>query len=134
MYTTEDGLTKIETIFDEDTVWLSLDQMSELFQRDKSTISRHIKNIFTEGELINNLVVANFATTASDSKVYKVDYYNLNVIISVGYCVKSYSGTQFRIWALNVLKEYMRKGFALEDDRLKQLWGGKLLERTFGLN
>lgn len=68
---------------------------------------RHIKNIFTEGELINNLVVANFATTASDSKVYKVDYYNLNVIISVGYCVKSHSGTQFRIWVLNVLKEYM---------------------------
>lgn len=88
MYTTEDGLTKIETTFDEDTVWLSLDQMSELFQRDKSTISRHIKNIFTEGELAKNSVVANFATTASDGKVYKVDYYNLDVIISVGYRVK----------------------------------------------
>ena len=133
MYTTEDGLTKIETTFDEDTVWLSLDQMSELFQRNKSTISRHIKNIFTEGELIKNSVVANFATTASDGKVYKVDYYNLDVIISVGYRVKSHRGTQFRIWALNVLKEYMRKGFALDDDRLKQLGGGnywkELLDR-----
>lgn len=104
MYTTEDVLTKIETTFDKDTVWLSLDQMSELFQRDKSTISRHIKNIFAEGELVKNSVVANFATTASDGKVHKVDYYNLDVIISVGYRVKSHRGTQFRIWALNFSK------------------------------
>ena len=121
MYTTEDGLTKIEVTFDEDTVWLSLDQMAELFQRDKSTISRHIKNIFSEGELDRNSVVANFATTAADRKTYQVDYYNLDVIISVGYRVKSLRGTQFRIWASTILKEYMKKGFALDDDRLKRL-------------
>ncbi len=133
IYTTEDGLTKIETAFDEDTVWLSIDQMAELFQRDKSTISRHIKNIFSEGELVRESVVANFATTAADGKIYQVDYYNLDVIISVGYRVKSKRGTQFRIWALNILKEYLRKGFALDDERLKNLGGGgyfkELLER-----
>ena len=133
IYATEDGLTKIETTFDEDTVWLSIDQMAELFQRDKSTISRHIKNIFSEGELVRESVVANFATTAADGKIYQVDYYNLDVIISVGYRVKSKRGTQFRIWALNILKEYMRKGFALDDERLKNLGGGgyfkELLER-----
>ena len=93
IYTTEDGLTKIETTFDEDTVWLSIDQMAELFQRDKSTISRHIKNVFSEGELQRESVVANFATTAADGKTYQVDYYNLDVIISVGYRVKSKRGT-----------------------------------------
>ena len=128
MYTTEDGITKVEVTFDNETVWLSLDQMAELFQRDKSTISRHIKNIFAEGELNKNSVVANFATTASDGKVYQVDYYNLDVIISVGYRVKSMRGTQFRIWATNVLKEYMRKGFALDDDRLKRLGGGNYFD------
>ena len=120
MYTTEDGLTKIETTFDEDTVWLSLDQMAELFQRDKSTISRHIKNIFQEGELDRNSVVANFATTAADGKIYNVDHYNLDVIIAVGYRVNSYQATQFRIWATSVLKEYLIKGFVLDDERLKQ--------------
>ena len=133
MYTTEDGLTKIEATFVNDTVWLSMEQMSELFQRDKSTISRHIKNIFAEGELNRESVVAKFATTASDGKTYQVDYYNLDVIISVGYRVKSLRGTQFRIWATNILKEYMQKGFALDDDRLKRLGGGnyfdELLER-----
>ena len=128
MYPTKDGLTKIETTFDEDTVWLSLDQMAELFQRDKSTISRHIKNIFKEGELQRNSVVANFATTASDGKTYQVDYYNLDVIISVGYRVKSHRGTQFRIWAMGILKEYMKKGFALDDDRLKRLGGGNYFD------
>lgn len=107
MYTTEDGLTKIEVSFDDETVWLSADQMAELFQRDKSTISRHIKNIFSEGELNREAVVANYATTASDGKTYQVVYYNLDVIISVGYRVKSHRGTQFRIWATNILKEYM---------------------------
>ena len=111
MYTTEDGLTKIEATFVNDTVWLSLEQIAELFQRDKSTISRHIKNIFAEGELNRESVVAKFATTASDGKTYQVDYYNLDVIISVGYRVKSLRGTQFRIWATNILKEYMQKGF-----------------------
>ena len=125
IYTTEDGLTKIETTFDEDTVWLSIDQMAELFQRDKSTISRHIKNVFSEGELQRESVVANFATTAADGKTYQVDYYNLDVIISVGYRVKSKQGTQFRIWATRILKEYMTKGYALDDDRLKNLGGGR---------
>ena len=85
--------------------------MSSLFQRDKSTISRHIKNIFDEGELIKEAVVANFATTASDGKTNHVDYYNLDVIISVGYHVKSKRGVQFRIWATNLIKEYMKKRF-----------------------
>ena len=89
IYQTDDGLTKINVNMQEETVWLSLDQMAELFQRDKSTISRHIKKIFEEGELQRNSVVANFATTAADGKVYNVDYYNLDVIISVGYRVKS---------------------------------------------
>jgi len=118
IFTTEDGLTKIETTFDGDTVWLSIDQMAELFQRDKSTISRHIKNIFTEGELKREAVVANFTTTAADGKTYQVDYYNLDVIISVGYRVKSQRGVQFRIWATGILRKYMRKGFALDDERL----------------
>ena len=133
IYTTEDGLTKIDTTFDGDTVWLSIDQMAELFQRDKSTISRHIRNIFAEGELERDSVVAKFATTAADGKTYQVEFYNLDVIISVGYRVKSKRGTQFRIWATGILKEYMRKGFALDDERLKNLGGGgyfkELLER-----
>lgn len=129
IYTTEDGLTKIETTFDEDTVWLSIDQMAELFQRDKSTISRHIKNVFSEGELQRESVVANFATTAADGKTYQVDYYNLDVIISVGYRVKSKRGTQFRIWATNILKEYMKKGFALDDERLK-IWAAVDISRN----
>ncbi len=128
MYTTEDGLTKIETTFEDDTVWLSLYQMAELFQRDKSTISRHIKKIFEERELQRNSVVANFATTAADGKIYNVDYYNLDVIISVGYRVKSHRGTQFRIWAMGILKEYMKKGFALDDERLKRLGGGNYFD------
>ena len=133
IYQTEDGLTKIDVNMQSETVWLSLDQMADLFQRDKSTISRHIKNIFDEGELDRNSVVANFATTAADEKTYQVDYYNLDVIISVGYRVKSQRGVQFRIWATNILKEYIKKGFAMDDDRLKELGGGgyfkELLER-----
>ena len=133
IYKTEDGLTKIDVTLEDETVWLSLDQMAELFQRDKSTVSRHIKNIFKEGELVQSSVVANFATTAADGKRYNVDYYNLDVIISVGYRVKSLRGTQFRIWATKRLKEYMIKGFTLDDERLKELGGGgyfkELLER-----
>ena len=128
MYTTEDGLTKIETTFDEDTVWLSIDQMAELFQRDRSVIGKHIRNIFKEGELDKNSVWAKFAYTATDGKKYNVDYYNLDVIISVGYRVKSRRGTQFRIWAMGILKEYMKKGFALDDDRLKRLGGGNYFD------
>ena len=133
IYQTEDGQTKIDVHMENETVWLSLDQMADLFQRDKSTISRHIKNIFEEGELTREAVVANFATTATDGKTYHVDYYNLDVIISVGYRVKSLRGTQFRIWANSVLKEYLIKGFAMNDDLLKQSGGGnyfdELLER-----
>jgi len=133
IYQTEDGKTKIDVHMENETVWLSLDQMAELFQRDKSTISRHIKNIFEEGELTREAVVANFATTAADGKTYQVDYYNLDVIISVGYRVKSLRGTQFRIWANSVLREYLIKGFAMNDDLLKQSGGGnyfdELLER-----
>lgn len=128
MYTTEDGVTKVEVTFDNDTVWLSLDQIAELFQRNKSTISRHIKNIFSEGELKRDSVVANYATTGADGKRYHVDFYNLDVIISVGYRVKSLRGTQFRIWAINILKEYMKKGFVLDDDRLKNLGGGNYFD------
>lgn len=133
IYTTEDGLAKIETTFDGDTVWLSIDQMAELFQRDRSVIGKHIRNIFKECELQKESVWAKFAYTAADGKIYQVDYYNLDVIISVGYRVKSKRGTQFRIWATNILKEYMRKGFAMDDERLKNLGGGgyfkELLER-----
>ena len=133
IYTTEDGLAKIETTFDGDTVWLSIDQMAELFQRDRSVIGKHVRNIFKEGELQKEAVWAKFAHTAADGKVYDVDYYNLDVIISVGYRVKSQRGVQFRIWATGILKEYMRKGFALDDERLKNLGGDgyfkELLER-----
>ena len=133
IYQTEDGLTKINVNIQGETVWLSLDLMAELFQRDKSTISRHIKNIFNEGELSPDSVVANFATTAADGKTYQVDYYNLDVIISVGYRVKSVRGTQFRIWATQRLKEYMIKGFTMDDERLKGNGGGnywkELLDR-----
>lgn len=128
MYTTEDGLTKIEATFENDTVWLSIDQMAELFQRDRSVIGKHVRNIFKEGELDKNLVWAKFAYTASDGKDYNVDYYNLDVIISVGYRVKSLRGTQFRIWATDILKEYIKKGFAMDDDRLKRLGGGNYFE------
>ncbi len=131
MYTTEDGLTKIEATFDEDTVWLSLDQMAELFQRDKSTISRHIKNVFSEGELVRSATVANFATVQMEGNRQverQIEFYNLDVIISVGYRVKSLRGTQFRIWASSILKEYMKKGFALDDDRLKRLGGGNYFD------
>ena len=118
IYQTEDGLTKIDVNIQGETVWLSLDLMAELFQRDKSTISRHIKNIFSEGELSPEAVVAKFATTATDGKTYQVDYYNLDVIISVGYRVKSVRGTQFRIWATQRLREYLIKGFTMDDERL----------------
>ena len=131
MYTTEDGLTKIEVTFEEDTVWLSLEQMTELFQRNKSTISRHIKNVFSEGELQQESTVAKFATVQMEGarQVSRdIEYYNLDVIISVGYRVKSLRGTQFRIWSSSVLKEYMKKGFALDDDRLKRLGGGNYFD------
>ena len=119
IFTTADGKISVDTHFDEETAWLSLDQMAGLFDREKSTISRHIKNIFEESELQRDSVVANFATTAADGKTYQVDFYNLDVIISVGYRVKSRLGTQFRQWATKRLNEYIRKGFTLDDERLK---------------
>ena len=133
IYTSENGKTKVNVKINNETVWLSLEQLSELFQRDKSTISRHIKNIFEEGELQRNSVVANFATTATDGKIYQVDYYNLDVIISIGYRIKSIIGVRFRMWATERLKEYMIKGFAIDDERLKGNGGGnywkELLDR-----
>lgn len=136
MYQTEDGLTEIQTTLVDDTVWLSIDQMAELFQRDKSTISRHIKNVYSEGELPEQGTVANFATVQTEGErqvTRNVAYYNLDVIISVGYRVKSQRGTQFRIWANGILKEYLKKGFAMDDERLKNLGGGnywkELLDR-----
>jgi hypothetical protein len=136
IYQTEDGLTRINVNIQDETVWLSLEQMAELFQRDKSTISRHIKNIYTEGELIRESTVANFATVQNEGYrqvIRNIDYYNLDVIISVGYRVKSLRGTQFRIWATERLKEYMIKGFTMDDERLKGNGGGnywkELLDR-----
>lgn len=133
IYQTDDGLTKIETKFEQDTVWLSLDQMAELFQRDRSVIGKHVRNVFKEGELDKSSVWAKFAYTASDGKIYHVDYYNLDVIISVGYRVKSIRGTQFRRWATERLKEYLIKGFTMDDERLKGSGGGnywkELLDR-----
>jgi len=128
IYTTPDGKKKLEVNLKDETLWLSLDQIAELFQRNKSTISRHIKNIFEEGELDAKSVVAKFATTASDGKTYQVDYYNLDMIISVGYRVNSLQGTHFRIWATQVLKEYMIKGFAMDDERLKRGGGGNYFD------
>ena len=120
LYQTEDGQTRVEVRFDGETAWLSLGQMAELFQRDKSVISRHIKNVFDEGELDRASVVAESATTAADGKTYQVEYFHLDVIISVGYRVKSHRGTQFRIWATQRLREYIIKGFTLDDERLKR--------------
>jgi prophage maintenance system killer protein len=120
IYKTENGETEISVTLEHDTVWLNLMQLTELFQRDKSVISRHINNIFKEKELDINSVVAKNATTAKDGKIYQVDYYNLDVIISIGYRVKSQRGTQFRIWANNVLKEYLIKGFTLNERLLTQ--------------
>ena len=117
----ENQNVKLEVNLKDETVWLSLEQISELFDRDKSVISRHIKNIFKEGELEASSVVANFATTATDGKTYQVDYYNLDVIISVGYRVKSQNGIVFRRWANNILKDYMIKGYAVNQKRLEYL-------------
>ena len=128
LYQTPDGDSQIEVKLQNDTVWLSLDQMAELFQRNKSTISRHIKNVLEDGELEEDSVVAKFATTATDGKKYSVAYYNLDMIISVGYRVHSYRGVQFRIWATKVLKEYIVKGFAMNDDLLKRAGGGNYFD------
>jgi hypothetical protein len=133
LYQTEDGQTRIDVRLEDETVWLSQSQMCELFDKDKRTISEHIRNIFKEGELSEGSVVRKFRTTAADGKNYNVSYYNLDVIISVGYRVKSHRGTQFRIWATQRLREYIIKGFTMDDERLKQAGEGhyfdELLER-----
>lgn len=122
IYQSQDGLTKFDVRLEDETVWITQEQMTALFQRDKSTISRHIKNIFAERELDEKSVVAFFATTASDGKIYQVAYYNLDMIISVGYRVKSQRGVQFRQWATKVLNNYLRYGYAISSrfERLEQ--------------
>ena len=120
LFQTEDGQTRIDVRLVGETVWLSAGQIADLFQRDKSTISRHIQNVFDEGELKPESVVALFATTAADGKTYQVDHYSLDVIISVGYRVKSHRGVQFRVWATQQLRDYLVKGFVLNDEKFKQ--------------
>ena len=133
IYQTEDGKTKIDVRMQDETVWLNQVQMAELFQTTKQNVSLHINNAFKEGEIEPDSVVKGYLTTAADGKSYSTKYYNLGVIISVGYRVKSLRGTQFRRWALEVLKEYLKKGFAMNDDLLKKAGGGnywrELLER-----
>ncbi len=133
IYQSTDGIARIDVLLQGETVWLTADQMAGLFQRDKSVISRHIKNVFETGELSEKSVVAFFATTAADGKVYNVAYYNLDMIISVGYRVNSIQGVQFRQWATQRIHEYIVKGFTLDDERLKGNAGGnywrELLDR-----
>lgn len=124
IYQTEDGLTKIDVNMQDETVWLSQAEMTRLFQTTKQNISLHINNIFKDGELKRASVVKEYLTTGADGKNYKIKFYNLDVIISVGYRVKSQRGVQFRIWATSILKEYIKKGFAIDDVRLKELGGG----------
>ena len=132
-YQTEDGLTNIEVKIEEETVWLTQSQLQELYQTSKSNISEHIKHIFEEGELEEEAVVRKFRTTASDGKNYNTIFYNLDMIISLGYRIKSLTATKFRRWATARLKEYMIKGFAIDDERLKGNSGGnywkELLDR-----
>ena len=123
IYQTADGETQIDVKFEDETVWLTQAQLCELYQTSKANVSEHIKNIFTEGELDENSVVRKFRTTVSDGKSYMTAYYNLNMIISLGYRIKSRIETHFRRWATERLKEYMIKGFALDDKRLKKLGG-----------
>jgi len=120
LYQTEDGQTKIDVRLEDETVWLNQKQMVALFQTTKQNVSLHIRNVFKEGELDEKSVVKDYLTTAADGKNYSTKYYNLDVIISVGYRVKSHRGTQFRIWATNQLREYLIKGFVLNDERLKE--------------
>lgn len=133
IYTTNDGKTKIDVKLEEETLWLTQAQMCELYQTSKSNVSEHIKHIFEEGELNEDSVVRKFRTTAADSKEYLVSHYNLDMIIALGYRIRSIIATRFRQWATERLKEYIVKGFTLDDERLKKLGGGsywkELLER-----
>lgn len=128
LYQTDDGKTRIDVRLQGETVWLTQTQMTELFQTTKQNVSLHLRNVFDEGELIKDSVVKESLTTASDGKKYNTAYYNLDVVISVGYRVKSLRGTQFRIWATQRLKEYLVKGFALDDERLKKAGGGNYFD------
>jgi len=127
-YQSDDGRIRLQVRLENESVWLTQAQLSELFQRERSVITKHIRNIFEEGELEEQAVCANFARTAADGKTYQTVYYNLDVIISVGYRVKSQRGTQFRIWATLRLREYIVKGFTMDDERLKQRGGGNYFE------
>lgn len=129
LYTSQDSEIRVDVFVNDETVWLTQKAMQELFDRSKSTVSEHISNVFKEGELEENQVVRKFRTTADDGKDYEVSYYNLDVIISVGYRIKSQRGTQFRIWATNTLKEFIIKGFVLDDKRLKQ--GGEVFGKDY---
>lgn len=131
LYQTDDGRTRVEVRINDETVWLSLNQLAELFGRDKSSISKHITNVFEEGELLPDRTIAKFATVQDEgtrSVAREIEHYNLDVIISVGYRVKSHRGTQFRIWATERLREYIVKGFTMDDERLKEAGGGNYFE------
>jgi len=123
IYTTEDGQARLQVKIEDETVWLTQKQMSDLFQKDVRTINEHIQNIFSESELDPDSVIRKYRITAADGKTYDTQHYNLDVIISVGYRIKSLRGTQFRIWATQRLRKYIIKGFALDDERLKQQGG-----------
>ena len=127
-YQSEDGRIRLQVRLEAESVWLTQAQLAELFQRERSVITKHIRNIFEEGELVEQAACANYARTAEDGKSYQTVHYNLDVIISVGYRVKSQRGTQFRIWATQRLREYIVKGFTMDDERLKQRGGGNYFE------
>jgi hypothetical protein len=129
LYQAEDGRTRIEVRLENETVWLTQKQMADLFQKDVRTINDHILNIFDEGELAPDSVIRKYRITAADGKSYETQHYNLDVIISVGYRVKSLRGTQFRIWATQRLREYIVQGFTMDDERLKRTGGGEYFER-----
>ncbi|HAN87565.1 MAG TPA: cell filamentation protein Fic, partial [Firmicutes bacterium] len=128
LYQTEDGQTRLEVRVQDETVWLTQKKMADLFQKDVRTISEHIQNIFEEGELKPESVIRKFRITAADGKSYDTQHYNLDVIISVGYRVRSHRGTQFRIWATERLREFIVKGFVMDDERLKRAGGGNYFD------
>ena len=128
LYQTEDGKTRLQVRLENETVWLTQSQMAELFQTSIPNVSMHIRNIFREGELQEDSVVKDLLTTAADGKRYRTNYFNLDIIISVGYRAKSHRGTQFHIWATQRLREYIIKGFTLDDERLKQAGGGNYFD------
>ena len=127
VYVDDNGKSQVDVRFQDETVWLTQAQLVDLYQSSKANVSEHIKNIFDEGELDKNSVVRKFRTTASDGKNYEVNYYNLDMIISLGYHIKSNIATKFRIWATDRLREYITKGFAIDSERLKNLGSWRLV-------